>query len=141
MSKMICITEDGAFLASDNISAQDYLNITLSAQLNLFNNLVKQGAPKAALYDLYNEAASAFLATFAPDITLRPDLTEEAILKAENELIADKTASIQGDSAVRQSAKRIHDQMVKDGLVKPAKATEDGTVIPLNRKERRSVKQ
>lgn len=94
MSKMICITGDGAFLASDNITAPDYVNITLMAQLNLFNNLVEQGADKARLYDMYNEAASAFLATFAPDIELRPDLTEEAILKAENELLKDKANKV-----------------------------------------------
>ena len=87
MSKMISLTEDGAFLASDNISAPEYINITMMAQLNMFNNLVAQGAPATELYDLYNEAASAFLSTFIPDKELRPDLTEEAILAKENELL------------------------------------------------------
>lgn len=87
MSKMISLTDDGAFLASDTITVPEYLNITLLAQLNMFNTLVERGMPAEQLYDLYNEAASAFLSAFIPDKELRPDLTEEAILAKENELL------------------------------------------------------
>jgi len=47
---------------------------------------IKEGV-KEHLYDVYNEAASATLQTFAPEIELRPDLTTDAILEAENKLI------------------------------------------------------
>ena len=40
------------------------------------------------LYDMMNESFSTALATFAPDLQLHPGLTELAILKAEDELIA-----------------------------------------------------
>lgn len=94
MSKMLAITEQGAVLASDPFSAEEFINLTLTSQLNLFNNLVEQGADKARLYDLYNEAASAFLSVFAPDIEKRPDLTAEAILEAENALLKQRAAKV-----------------------------------------------
>ena len=114
MSKMISITGEGAFLASDNISAQDFLNITLNAQLNLFNNLVNQGAPKPELYDLYNEAASAFLATFAPEIERHPDLTSEAILKAENELIQKKANKVANFSPKQKRVEQLKNKAYQE---------------------------
>lgn len=138
---LISISSDGAFLASDNITPHTYINLTLSAQLNLFNHILQSAqspeeaqAMKEDLYDMFNKAASAFLEAFAPDLELRPDLTAEAILKAENTIL---DTNVQDQSAIQQSAARIHEQMVRDGLVKPAKMTEDGTVIPFNREERR----
>jgi hypothetical protein len=93
MGKLISISDDGACLSSEPLTSADYINITLTTQMNLFNHLV-DNAPEDAktklkedLYDLFNEAASAFLAAFAPEIELRPDLTAEAILKAENEIL------------------------------------------------------
>lgn len=41
---------------------------------------------KEHIFDVFNEAASAVLAQFAPDINLRPDITEEAILQTELKL-------------------------------------------------------
>ncbi len=40
------------------------------------------------IYDAFNRAASRVLEAFAPEIEMRPDLTERAILEAENQLIA-----------------------------------------------------
>ena len=45
---------------------------------------------KGMLYDFYNVNASNLLTMFAPDIEQHPDLTAQAILKAENELIEEK---------------------------------------------------
>lgn len=42
---------------------------------------------KEYLYDRFNGIASGVLANFAPDIEQRPNLTEEAILRAENEIL------------------------------------------------------
>ena len=39
------------------------------------------------LYDVYNVTASHILENFAPDIEMRPNLTAEAILKAENNIL------------------------------------------------------
>ena len=42
------------------------------------------------LFDMFNFQFSQFLNNVFPEISLRPDLTEEAILKAENDLIEQK---------------------------------------------------
>ena len=131
MSKMLSITADGMFMASENITAPDYLNITLMAQLNLFNNLVQQGASKAELYDLYNEAASAFLKTFAPDITLRPDLTEEAILKAENELLAAKANKVVNMTPKQRKMEQLRNELAATTSPNYTKQ-EDPLLIPLD---------
>lgn len=94
MSKMIAIAEDGHVLSSEPITAYDFLHMTLDAQLNLFQYLVSQGQPKEELFNLANETASAFLETFAPEICLHPDLTEEAILEAENKLLRERAAQV-----------------------------------------------
>lgn len=101
---MISITTDGMLLSSEPMTAQNYINATLVTQLNIFNNIV-DNAPdedkqkiKEELYDIYNAAASAFLEAFAPDIELRPDLTAEAIMEKENEIIDRKVVEFRGGS-------------------------------------------
>lgn len=42
---------------------------------------------KEELYDMYNAAASNTLSYFAPDIEMRPHLTSQAILQAENAIL------------------------------------------------------
>ena len=44
---------------------------------------------KEQLYDFFNLSASKVLEIFAPDIEMRPNLTAEAILKAENEILTE----------------------------------------------------
>lgn len=96
MSKMISITQDGMILSSEQLHVTDYVNITLAAQLNIFNDILNNAKEedrdevRGELYDMYNLAASAFLKAFAPDLELRPDLTEEAIMRAENEILKEK---------------------------------------------------
>lgn len=100
MGKMISITQDGMMLASEELHVADYINITLAAQLNMFkdilNNVKEEDREEVRdeLYDMYNLAASAFLKAFAPELELRPDLTEEAILRAENEILKEKAKQI-----------------------------------------------
>lgn len=45
---------------------------------------------KEALYDAYNFAASNVLASFIPDHELRPDITQEALMEMENQIINKK---------------------------------------------------
>ena len=91
--KMFAITQDGYFLASDRFTPDEFINTTLQAQMQLFQSILSQATEdeqpklKGELYDMYNLAASAFLEAFDPDSELRPDLTAEAILKAENEIL------------------------------------------------------
>ena len=100
MSKMISITQDGMILSSEQLHVTDYVNITLAAQLNIFNDILNNAKEedrdevRGELYDMYNLAASAFLKAFAPDLELRPDLTEEAIMRAENEILKEKAEQV-----------------------------------------------
>jgi hypothetical protein len=71
----------------------DILTVLFTVQLGMMNDLVSK-APEASkeeirndLYDKYNYGASNILAKFAPDLELHPNLTTEAILKAENEIL------------------------------------------------------
>jgi hypothetical protein len=56
---------------------------------------------KEELYDMYNAAASNTLFIFAPDIEMRPHLTSEAILKAEDEIINANFKATAGRAARR----------------------------------------
>lgn len=100
MGKMISITQDGMMLSSEELHVADYINITLAAQLNMFSDIVHKTKEedkenvRGELYDMYNLAASAFLKAFAPEFELRPDLTEEAILRAENEILDERAANV-----------------------------------------------
>lgn len=131
MSKMIAITTEGAFLTHDPITAQDYMNMTLMGQLNLFNALVEQGASKAELYDTYNEAASAFLATFAPEIEKRPDLTAEAIMKAENELLAQKANKVAHMTPKQRKIEQLRNDLAASTSPNYIKQ-QDENLIPLD---------
>lgn len=55
-------------------------------------NAYAQANPKAKeeLYQAYNYQASNVLAAFIPDAELRPDITAEAIMQLEDEMIAKK---------------------------------------------------
>lgn len=101
MGKMISITQDGMILSSEQLHVADYINITLAAQLNMFNDILRRADEeerehtRGELYDMYNLAASAFLKAFAPELELRPGLTEEAIMRAENEILEERAADIE----------------------------------------------
>lgn len=100
MGKMISITQDGMMLSSEELHVADYINITLSAQLNMFSDILRRTdeeereRTRGELYDMYNLAASAFLKAFAPELELRPELTEEAILRAENEILDERANDV-----------------------------------------------
>lgn len=71
----------------------DLLLVFGTASLAVMNSLVSQvpedekEACTNAMYDAYNMVASNVLAQFAPHLELRPNLTTQAILEAENKLI------------------------------------------------------
>lgn len=74
----------------------DLLEVTFAVQLEGMKSFLgrvpeeDKEAIKEDLYDKYNYAASNILEMFAPEFELREDLTAEAILKAENEIIEKK---------------------------------------------------
>ena len=55
---------------------------------------------KGMLYDFYNVNASNLLTMFAPEFDKNPDLTTQAILKAENELIEEKYEELKAEGKI-----------------------------------------
>lgn len=78
------------------ISFEDLLQITQTALLGHAKAVLQTAPPedeekvKGWFYDLMNQAFSRTLEFFAPEYELRPDLTAQAILEAENQLIERK---------------------------------------------------
>lgn len=68
-----------------------FLQVIQTGILSAMNILVERANNKEKareeLFNLYNVTASNTLHYFAPDIDMRPDLTEDAILRAENEIL------------------------------------------------------
>ena len=69
-------------------------------------------AIKKQIYQAYNEAASSILELFAPEFELRPDLTTEAIQKAEEELINERF------NKLTAKQKKAKDKIVKEAKKK-----------------------
>lgn len=78
--------------ASEPLDFLTTTDLLLSALLAMMESTVEAAPPqhkldvKEVLFESFNVAASTLLAQFAPHIELRPDITEEAILKAELDL-------------------------------------------------------
>lgn len=83
-----------------NPTVEEITHMLQQTQLHVMRTIVKEAPTaqqeklKALLYDLVNLKMSAVLESFAPDYELRPGLTAEAILKAENELLKEKTDAL-----------------------------------------------
>lgn len=73
---------------------EEILQVSFSGTLALMYDLLAKvpeedrTAAKGELYDMLNIAASNALSVFAPEIEMRPNLTVDAIMKAEDEIIA-----------------------------------------------------
>lgn len=94
---------DGKFVAEDVVLICNTVILSAMNQLVVnYEKALEANAPegtdkeaqiaelKGMLYDFYNVNASNLLVTFAPEFEKNPDLTTQAILKAENELIEEK---------------------------------------------------
>lgn len=93
---VICAEE--AISYSDDLKCIDALKLLLGGILFTIQHAhatisdvhpEKAEEVKRELYDLVNIGASNILKKFAPEFELRPDLTAEAIMKAENEILDD----------------------------------------------------
>lgn len=79
---------------SRQINFEEIMQVTFSGVLALMNTLLEnvpeedRPGAKEELYDMLNIAASNALSVFAPEIEMRPNLTVDAIMKAENEIIS-----------------------------------------------------
>lgn len=75
-----------------------WMNISSTLTLDFLNQVARQPDSeedrqelKEYLFDQANEVFSTILASFAPEIDLRPDITEEAIMELEMKNLKDKS--------------------------------------------------
>ena len=76
--------------------------------------LKKFTAIKSQMYDMYNLAVSSVLEHYAPEFELRPDVTADAIAKAEKEIVKEKYSHL--SSQEKQQANR-NIQKIKKALL------------------------
>ena len=102
--KTIVISEDGMF-ASEQLTFADVLQLTCSCVAGVAGNVLAKTESaeerekiEAELFDIANLSFSNCLAHAFPTQELRPDLTEEAILKAENDILVERAAEVEPDA-------------------------------------------
>jgi hypothetical protein len=112
-NRILFTLQDGKVTISfdKQIPVPEFLQIISTGILASLNSIVNAApeeikqSTKEELYDLYNAAASNTLSYFAPEIEMRPHLTTEAILKAENEII-DKDFKVTANRAARRTMRK-----------------------------------
>ena len=102
--KTLVISEDGMF-ASEPLTFADVLQLTCSCVAGVAGNVLAKAESaeerekiEAELFDIANLSFSNCLAHAFPTQELRPDLTEEAILKAENDILSERAAEVEPDA-------------------------------------------
>lgn len=91
----ITMHDDGSLSVDikDPIPFEEFISVNMTLLLGAMHNTVdnapkdKQEEAKGTIYDMVNVAASRVLEQFAPEYELRPNLTAQAILEAENKII------------------------------------------------------
>ena len=79
--------------SSEPMTYEDILSMTMTLCLSAMRQVVSsvsedcKAEAKGALYDTFNVTASELLELFAPEFELRPNLTAQAILEAENAIV------------------------------------------------------
>ena len=93
MKKTLVVSEDGMF-ASQPLSFADILQLTCSCVASAAKTMMSQAENdkeaqeiEKELFDLANVSFSQCLDFAFPNQELRPDLTEEAIMEAENAIL------------------------------------------------------
>lgn len=86
------------------MSLEDLIQVTMTGLLGGMNACLKatkdgdeEKQLKEYIYDRFNMAASRTLEIFAPEIEMRPSLTTDAILKAENDLLIEEIKKAEAD--------------------------------------------
>jgi len=93
----------GALQCSPKLDFPEAMRLIKSAELAFMRGLMdavesdkdntaeQNNKFKEDLYDAYNQACSSVLFQFAPEFEMRPDLTVEAIARAQEEILKEKT--------------------------------------------------
>lgn len=102
--KTMVISEDGMF-ASQPLTYADVLQLVCSCVAGVTGDMLSKVETEEErqkieneLFDIANLSFSNCLAHAFPGQELRPDLTEEAILKAENDILAERAAEVEPDA-------------------------------------------
>lgn len=104
--KTLVISEDGMF-ANEPLPFSTIMQLVCSCVAGVATDVIARAKEKdeeeakaieAELFDTANLAFSNCLDVAFPGIALRPDLTEEAILKAENDILSERAAEIEPDA-------------------------------------------
>lgn len=129
--------ESANLLVTPNTSFSDAIQMLSTLTLHVLNSytiaanggqlpenpskkqLNKFMAIKEQIYQAYNEAASAVLEMYAPEFELRPDITTEAIKRAEEEIINERFNKLNREQRrskrkiVSEAKKRIKESQAK----------------------------
>lgn len=104
MKKTLVMSEDGMF-ASQPLSFADILQLACSCVASAAKTMMSQAENdeeaqemENELFDLANVSFSQCLDFAFPNQELRPDLTEEAIFRAENDILTERAAEIEPDA-------------------------------------------
>lgn len=104
--KTLVISEDGMF-ANEPLPFSTIMQLVCSCVAGVATDVIARAKEKdeeeakaieAELFDTANLAFSNCLDVAFPGIALRPDLTEEAILKAENDILSERAAEVEPDA-------------------------------------------
>lgn len=94
MKIIIKQNKEGVALKTDTpMKFDEVMDMITTATLGFLNDFANKipeehrQTVKEAMYDNYNERASALLSEFIPDKELRPDLTAEAIKQMEDKIM------------------------------------------------------
>ena len=103
VKKTLVMSEDGMF-ASEPLSFADILQLTCSCVASAAKTMMSQAesdeeaqSMEKELFDITNVSFSQCLDFAFPNQELHPDLTEEAILRAENDILSERAAEIEPD--------------------------------------------
>ena len=75
------------------VNLPEFLQVVFTGTLNAMLQIVNTQRPedqlktKEEIYDMFNAGASRTLEYFAPEIEMRPNLTAQAILEAEDKIM------------------------------------------------------
>jgi hypothetical protein len=90
------------------MTLEDMVQVTMTGLLGAMHTCLKAARDaneekqlKEYIYDRFNQAASRTLEIFAPEIEMRPNLTTDAILKAENELLMEEIKKAEADESYK----------------------------------------
>lgn len=86
--------------STGELSFPEFLQMTLTATLQFAKHITppNNDTAKGLIYDDMNHAFSKVLDLYDPELELRPDITAEAILKMENQLVEEKYANLKKES-------------------------------------------